>query len=310
MTYLKRMSNLNRMNSLNSLGNQKGLSLIESLVALAVLGFFVLLSSQLTMRSQNVYFKNSEMSAADDSLMRSEYYLRRFFTYAVGDNNLENPADLTSLPIGLKIVKSGTPAMNEFLDTVDDSTGANSLSGLNTGSTVEAISYWVREEGNKSADGVSDFRRTALFYMKPTAAKSGVLFFDPGADTVLTADYSRIFVDRLVDFSADVVLQPSTQRASSLKFSVTVRYFINTPAENYRWCSEALMNSDANCKPTSGPFAYRDVSKEIVVTLRNHVIGLSRQNPTYFDGVNNRANYERAFGSLYFFPPLVPENPL
>jgi prepilin-type N-terminal cleavage/methylation domain-containing protein len=292
------------------MNNQKGLTLIESLIALAILGFFVMLSAQITLRSQNVYFKNSEMTAVDDSLMRSEYYLRRFFTYAVGDNTLENPADLTSLPIGLKIIKSGIPAMNEFLDTVDDTSGANSLAGLNAGSDVDTIAYWVREEGNKAADGVSDFKRTALFYMKPTALKSGVLFFDSGADTVLTADYSRIFVDRLVDFSADVVFQPSTGRASSLRFNVTVRYFINTPAENYRWCPESLMATDASCTPTSGPFTYRDISKEVLVTLRNHVIGLSRQNPTYFDGTNTRANYERAFGSLYFFPPLVPENPL
>lgn len=309
-TKTKRQAVVGRRGALVRKLGERGMTLLEVMITLLIVGFFALISAQLAKQAQSVYLKTSDQIEAEESLLKAEYYLRRYFSYAVGDNALEDPADSTSLPKGITVITSGTAQMNQLYDSVNDA-GENSLDQLNTDSSVDVIAYWVREEGNKAADGVSDFKRTALFYMRPSPTKSGVLFFDQGADSTLKADYSRLFVDRLVNFSVDALRQPSTQRLSALRFSITVRFFVGTDPVNYRWCSEKTKSQDSKCIPGDAPFNYKDITKEIVVTLRNHVIAQSSQNPTYVDPQDGKtkSNFERAFGSLYFFPPNIPESP-
>lgn len=229
--------------------------------------------------------------AAEENINRIELLLRSTFEQAV---------DVRSADIAYGATYNVTGWAGGLRAAFNWNTIAATPSDWNT------IAHFYREMGGTQSTGVlgnGDLFPTAIFYRRPSAATSGVLFFQMGHEgavkqTNLTPDWDEPFVDRVSLLQMDKNINDAYGRVSSVRFRVAVRYHDFTSTERI-WCPVAdIQAATVGCVNTA---KYRDLEKEFTILLRNNLLKAEGT-----AGMSGSLSEERNMGFLYFFKLISP----
>ncbi len=180
----------------------------------------------------------------------------------------------------------------------------NTIAASPVWTTIGVFAREVRAGvGNADPVSATAIMQTAVFYRRPAAATSGVLFIDLGnaAGAAMVAGYNDLYFDRISSISMTKSRHPTYDRVTSVNFTYTIRYHVGG-AQNKNWCPAADMGIAAGCIANSG---WRDLTRSFSVLLRNNLLGTSAQSGNAASAVSRQ---DRVMGNLHFFQPLIPKN--
>ncbi len=276
--------------------NSKGFSLIELMIAVGIGLILILIVAGIAVIGFSQMNSLRDRLAAEENLNRVEILLRSTVGQAVDIRSVDVVYG-ANFPVSTWAGGLRAP----FLWNTIASTPAN----WNT------IGHFYREMGGTMTTGVQgngDLFPTAIFYRRPTATTSGVLFFHMGMGTppptpppkatTLTPSYSEPYVDRISFLQMDKNLNDAYGRVSSLRFRVAVRYHDFSSIARV-WCPVAdIQAATAGCVTAA---KYRDLEKEFTILVRNNLL-----KPAGTAGMTGTLAEERVMGFLYFFKLISP----
>ncbi len=164
---------------------------------------------------------------------------------------------------------------------------------------VETIAVFLRENGGHQTPPRSEYIQTAIFYARPTPTTSGVIFIDSAKAGNLSAKYSGLFFDKVVEFSVGNFERSlgTDPQLTSVEISITVRRFLSEKTSDWNFCPQTdITNGVAGCS-VAGKATFKDVNLKTRVTFSNQII--NDEDPR---SVLPGTPYERIFGNLYLFP--------
>lgn len=298
----------------HQLNSQSGFTLPEVMIAIFVLALLAMGTSQFTLTTIGETFRIQQRSAAEESLLRAEYLLRRYVSLAVGP------------PQG-----AAAGVNQDSIGTLNTQAGATSMHQINLfnynrvvqnpNNFIASIAYFVRENGSIS-NMQSDLWTTGIFYRLPTQTTSGALIIDTGANAANSATYQLLpdasdqVFDKFVEFDTSQSVFSGFQesngdrnrRISALRARMVVRYFTTPHQQNWRWCPSSEPSSTPDCAMPTG--SYVDLTREVTIALYNNVIGFSQQGANVAIQTGTQIDYrlipERVSGNIYMFAPLFP----
>ncbi len=268
--------------------SQKGYSLVEIMIASAIGTVLILIVSGVAVIGFSQMNSLRDRLAAEENLNRIELVLRSTLGQAVDVRS----ADITY----------GSP-----FDVMGWDGGLRANFNWNTiaaaGSDWNTIGHFYRETGgtaSSGANGNGTLLPTALFYRRPSATTSGVLFYHMGGNGVvnLTPSYAEGFVDRLSLIEMTKNNNDAYGRVVSVRFRVAVRYH-DFSSTSRIWCPSAdIAAATAGCVSSA---RYRDLEKEFTILLRDNLLKASGT-----AGMTGTLSEERTMGFLYFFRLINP----
>jgi hypothetical protein len=202
--------------------------------------------------------------------------------------------------------------------------------------SVDTIAYFFRDTLNSdnplitdpatSPSGTDRFKRTGLFFQKPTPTTFGIIYLNlgEGDDTVVSPTPESLRFDGIIslkiiepeftifdprdpDLAIDTDTNINFRRLASVTFKITQRqYFSSSVAfKNHKWCPPASM-SEPECSVND---QYKDIERVIRIVFRNNVIGFSSLQADSYDSAFLDGNEESRFpppDSLIPRPRIVP----
>lgn len=263
-------------NVFSHLPHEHGFSLIEVLLALGISAFMVIMTA--TVITHMMYRKNQveDRMKSESGVLRAEWLIRSYLGQAV---NIHGQG-------------------NSSLDTYSGPTGMIRLFNGNSSTmtpSITTVAVFIRESGSRAAGG-SDLRPTGIFFHRPTATKSGVVFIDPGnTPSNIKPDYGDFFFDNVVEFQTrDFTYHNGdpTRPLLSAEVRVVIRYFTgadNGNGNGKSWCPRADITAGL-CPQPGVP--YRDDERTFRVYFRNNDLNVAAR---------GGALREFVHGFLYFF---------
>ena len=268
----------------------KGFTLIEIVVAAAIVGILVLIVSTLVNIVSMRYYETWGRLEAELAASRAENILRNYFSQAVDISNVSPALG------GAAVVLAGTLGQVRpvLFDQIAD-----------PGADWSSLAAFVREDSSGRGTNAygGDLRRTAMWFRRPSFNTSGVLFFRTWNDALpASPSYNDPYIDRISLLEIRRNVMPFVAKAASLDFRIHIRYHTNH-VNGFNWCPQADILIGANgCNPNPARLAAtRDFEKNFRIVLQNNLIKtavVTQHSPT--------SQEERMFGGLYFFRMLIP----
>lgn len=251
----------------------RGVTLVELIISMGIVSFVVMVTVVLLIQLNKKKLQIDDRMDSESGLLRAEWILRTYLSQAVN--------------------MYGTG--NTSLDGYGGPTGRIRLfNGISSTLTpaINTVAVFNREAGNRGMGG-SAIRSTGIFFHKPTATSSGVVFVDAGANpAAISPDYSDLFIENVVEFETRNFTyhqnDPSRPLLSA-EIRIVVRYF-TTENTSKSWCPKADIAANVCTQPTN----YKDDERIFRVFFRNNDLNTTAR------GGNLR---EFAQGFLYFFGP-------
>lgn len=275
---------------MSGIKNNRGMTLVNLITAVGVSGLVLLIIATLSMYVY-VQFENTKAQLqAEASANRLEYLFKLYLTQAINISGVTGLTEVTGANF-----------------SVNDATATGRWFGVPNGAAVvwdqmgDLVGNWatlgvfVRETGMGTD---SDLQPTAIWYRKPTAATSGVIFFDTGATPGnMVPDYGDPFVSGITRFEFQRQDIGVPAQLSSLRINFRLRYQRKRGNAGVNWCPTVdITNGVAGCA-TPGA-SYREIEKNFDVVLRNNFRSAV--------GVNGTPGEVRTLGRLYFFQITNP----
>ncbi|MES3038281.1 MAG: prepilin-type N-terminal cleavage/methylation domain-containing protein [Bdellovibrionota bacterium] len=268
--------------------NNAGFSLVELMVAVAILSVIVLMNMQIVEEISNTQVALMKKIQSEENVMQGVSSIKRNLSMAVNLIHVAGPIN-------------GNALLNNRgqIATYNLAAWAPTLGP----GAIDVISAFIRE--NKASDGVTAlnalpaetpadrlirFPISAIFFQRPTLDKYGVLYIDVQATPVagvITPKDSAEKIPYIVDFEIMEVFSTQFEPVGYamdadlsgrfMAMSATIRivqrnYFGTTFNTVYRWCPPAFMGLPACATDTP----YKDTEKIFTVGIRNNVLGRSK----------------------------------
>lgn len=271
--------------------NQKGFSLVEIMIATAIGLVLVLIVTGIAVVGFTQMNSLRDRLAAEENLNRVELLLRSTIGQAV---DVRSADVVYGSPFSVSNWDGGLRAAFNW----------NTMAAA--GADWNTVGHFYREGGGTMASGVygnGDLFPTAIFYRRPSATTSGVLFFHMGAAgaakvTNLTPSYSEPYVDRISLLQMDKNNNDAYGRVTSVRFRVAVRYHEFGHTDRV-WCPVAdIQAATGGCVNQA---RYRDLEKEFTILVRNNLLKAAG-----VTGMTGNLAEERSMGFLYFFKLISP----
>ena len=277
---------------------QKGFSLIELMTGLGIFSLLVLIASMLTSWAVYRYFSVRDRILAEATAYQAETSFRDFFGQAmdIGFTVGVVPQDLPP----------STGAIHHTAVNVADNSANFLFDQMADTPDWVRIATFYREQssgmGLNAATAVQgDPRATGVFYRRPSATTSGVIFFDvsSAANSVaaMTPGYNDVFIDRISTFGITKRRHPHHDKTTSIEVLVRIRYH-TFAGRRSTWCPRA--DIAANVGGCNNGAAFRDHERRFNVLLANN---LMKGSGFLHSTVNAE---ERTLGNLYFFRLVNP----
>lgn len=256
--------------------SNRGFTLSEILVSLVVIsvGLSALCTLALFGFNEFLYTKNKLETQAE--AMKFQYLLTSYLSQAVnvgaGDPNVT-------------LAQGG---LRQFdFDQMGDPGGDFTLIGT-----------FYRDVGGRGAavgSVVGTYNPSAIWWRRPTATTSGVVFFDSGITTPMTPGYEDQYIGRITELQFQREIGGVTaDRLAALNVRVVFRFY--RPGTGSLWCPESdIVNGVVGC--ANNGVVYVDLEKSFRVVLRNNVLNDQSQTGATLP--------DRALGLIYFFNPVV-----
>ena len=271
---------------------ERGFSLMEVMTAVGVSGVILLVVTTLSLYS---YFQFQSLKVrleAEIAANRLEYLFKTYLTQAV---NISGTVGLTEVT-GMNFTINDLDATGQWF-------GPPNGAAVVWDQMADLVGDWatlgvfVREVGDGPRGG--ELAPTAIWFRKPTANTSGVVFFDnepsgaPAAN--MTPDYNDQFVSGVTRL--EFQRQDIAGSLASLRISYSIRYHLKTANLVSGWCPQAdIAAAVAGC--ANGNNNFREVEKNFNVVIRNNY-----RNDASPSGA---AVEQRTLGRLYFFRLINP----
>ena len=288
------------------LSNYQGMSLIEVVVAVGILGILGLVFHTLMLNIQKEYLTVSERITLETEAADLAFYLKHYLSNAV------------------ELYDSGTGSVAGNFSNTQGRIREFNLSSLWTVSSgpgvAEPVALFFRETLKSRQTPVPpDAERylpTGLFLVRPTINRYGVIGFSLGDSTtnVLSGTPGRVSpkFGRLVDLRLQSFVTDGSsgfRKLQSMVVTFTLRAYRGGADQDHTWCPPAQMLTVAVCQ-TQSP--YFDLTKSVEIVLRNNVLGMStsrrrREKELITDRTLFVPASRRVVDGVYF---LVPELPL
>ncbi len=304
--------------------NESGISLVELLVAAAIVGFVVMAAASAVNLARINMASVSDKVKSEQELNNAAYALRHYISMALNLTASATPGPLNTSNFTSNVGQVGIYNLNSWTAT----TGPG---------VVDVIAFFVRENFasgtvglNPAPLGSSRFPITGVFFQQPTVDKYGVLYIDTST-SVLQPQDSDVKVSHIVDFQIseifsqvfpatggmgviDADLQGKKMVTGITMKIVTRNYFsVSEKAPVLTWCPPQFMPSGtsptAQCEPN---IPYKDVEKSFTFTIRNNVMGRSFTQRGLAPDTTGAADglvapiYRRPLDSIYFLSPSIP----
>jgi len=266
--------------------NKKGFSLAEVLTAtgIATIGLAVLMSLYMTINSH--FIGTRERFQAQATASHAEYLLRLIFSQAI---NLQSVASLPNNP---------GAGSGQIYNGINFPTIASAPGDWTT------LAVFLREAAHLQGTGNGSLKQTAVWYRRPSATTSGVLFIDTGAAVAwpgggVQPSYSDDYIDRISYLSIQVNTHPSyAPQVVSLDFHLRIRYHLD-PSTGTNWCPQADIGVTAGCATKA---TWRDLDQTFSVVAHNNIL----HNAGALMTTSGVSSEERVLGNLFFFSPILP----
>lgn len=300
----------------------KGFSLVELMVVVAIGGITSLVMASIFVFSAQEFHSLIEQNQAEESLLLSSYYLRATLTQAV---KLRSVAGDPVTLFNAATVAPPTAPLNiavGFLDNRRTCNDANCTIMPPAGTAwpagvPSALAIFIRENGGFNIDTstatpwtASQFLPTAIFYRPPNTGVfpqiSGRLYVtQAGVGGSITdtdaALQSGLIFDGIVAFglsTSNLASCPATTGSAEyngaipcVNLYIRVRYFKGAATSKCYDPDPVVASAVAGC-------IYRDVDMRVNINLRNNIINASATgDPLQKDRVNS---------GLYFFRFTAP----
>lgn len=270
---------------------ERGFSLMEVVTALGVSGILLLVVTTLSFYS---YFQFQNMKTrleAEIEANRLEYLFKTYLTQAVNISGAVG-AGLTEAT-GANFTINDVNATGQWFGPPNGAAVIWDQMGDLAGDWV-TLGVFVREVGTAAAGG--ELVPTAIWFRKPSAITSGVVFFDDGSNPGnMAPSYSDQFVSGITRL--EFQRRDVADALASLRISFTLRYHVKSGASVNGWCPVADINAAVvGCVNANNNF--REIEKNFDVVVRNNY-----RSDTSVDG---SAVEQRTLGRLYFFKVINP----
>lgn len=265
--------------------NARGFTLNELLIASGIGSVLILIVSGIAVIGFTQMNNLKDRIAAEENLNRIELLLRSTIGQAVDVSGTDMT---TTSPVN---VASWTGALAaNFV--------ANQISATPNWTMV---GHFYRETGGSGLQSSTDgsqgtLQPTAIFYRRPSATTSGVLFFNMGATSSLTPNYVDPYVDRISYLEMQKNVNSTFNKVTSVRFRVSIRYHdFGIPTRT--WCPVADIQGGICVTDAK----YRDLDREFTILVRNNLLKSSGTS-----GLTGSTAEERVMGFLYFFKLINP----
>ena len=288
---------------------QLGVTLIELMFGLAMIALAALAVSAFMTSLTGQQAAYARAAALEVERAKIEGLLRFVVSQAVdvqfsANNSLNNYVTSGASPSG---------RIRAFDSDSDPDGGFNA-----TGTMTTLGVFWREGRQSGLSNAVSQFRKTAIYFQKPTATKWGAIYIDLG-DGALSPDRSDIILEGLVRLrflnfqtfdpnqTAIALYDPVTSFDAELTFR---RFVASAPGARKSFCPAAEVPVNPACTIDG---AWRDDVRTVRLTLRNNVLFRS---PTAWQPVPYapgsvppgpqpapRIVPSRLFDLIYFFQP-------
>lgn len=274
---------------------KKGFTLTELMIAATIGGILILIISAIAIIGFTQMNSLKDRLAAEENVTRLELLLRQTIGQAV---DITGTNITYASPYAVSTRNGGLRASFNWTD-------------MTQGSNWNVIGHFLRESGGSglqtSDDGnMGNLMPTAIFYRRPTATTSGVLFFNLGRAITATnpnypsmsASYSEPFIDRISLLQMEKNVNVSYNKVTSVRFRVSIRYHEFGSSARV-WCPVQNINAaTAGCVTTA---RYRDLQREFTILIRNNLLKSAGA-----AGLTGSTSEERTMGPLYFFRLISP----
>ena len=274
------------------LKSEKGLSLVELMIAVGLGGFVTVmaLSALVSMSNQSSNLQHTMSSDIEEQRATSVV--------------------TAMLAQAIEIKDAGNTTLNNFVSP--DGTGrirqydSNAFWGDPIQTQTLAV-FW-REAGNSvdssPAAVASQFLATGIFFQRPTQTTYGVLYINTGANPASLAPsrsdlmfegLTRVRVMNITTYQDDPLAPIPLAPVTGFDLELTFRHFLGGQGdrlEDRTYCPDAL----AAASVCLSPRAHKDVTSIYHITVRNTVL--------YRSLSGSRA--ARLFDQLHFFAPRIP----
>lgn len=266
--------------------NQRGMSLLEVVIALGSASMLLLVLSELLSQSASFHQVQSERGVSQENLFRSRLNITNSFRLAV-DMGV-NGAISAAIDMNAYDPSGSTRGLIRAFDSTNPAAR-----------DIETIAVFLRESSSGSATASLPVP-TGVYFRAPTAAESGRLIFNLGETIPLEPNTAQTVFDSLVEFQVTpdpprvVETTPGVFQdyATSATFRLVTRHF-PTPDSPRIWCPRVEIEAAA---PGCAHPALRYIDSEIRfrVSFTNNIVG---RGPASDNPVTD----------LYFFRPSMAQ---